>query len=50
MLALVVGATAAVQAASADLGLERRAGPGVQQVGRLHVVVAVHEHGGGADG
>jgi hypothetical protein len=48
VLALVVGRAAAVQAAVADLGLERRAGPGVQGVGRLHVVVAVHEHGGGA--
>ena len=47
VLALVVGAAAAVQAAVADLGLERRAGPGVQRVGRLHVVVAVDEHGGG---
>jgi hypothetical protein len=46
MLALVVGAAAAVQAAVADLRLERRAGPGVQRVGRLHVVVAVDEHGG----
>jgi hypothetical protein len=48
VLAFVVGAAAPVQPAVADLGLERRAGPGVQRVGGLDVVVAVDEHGGGA--
>ena len=46
MLALAVGRAAAAQAAVADLGLERRAAPGVQGVGGQHVVVAVHEHVG----
>src|SRR5215217_1304707 len=41
-LALVVGGAAGVQVAVAHGRLERRGGPLLQRVGRLHVVVAVH--------
>ena len=46
--ALVVGGAAAVEAAVALGGLERRARPGLLRAGRLHVVVRVEQDGGSA--
>ena len=44
-LALVIGGTAGPDPSVTDFGLERIAGPEVQRVHRLHVVMAVDEHG-----
>ena len=48
VLALVVADAARVDPAIADRRLEGRADPGLQRVRRLHVVVAVEQHGGRA--
>ena len=44
-LALVVGGAAGVEVAVANRRLERRREPGLQRLGRLHVVVAVDQQG-----
>jgi hypothetical protein len=44
-VALVVGGAAGVEAAVADLGLERRRRPRLERTRSLNVVVAVDEHG-----
>jgi hypothetical protein len=44
-LPLVVGDAAAVEVLAADLRLERRRFPQVERIGRLHVEVAVAQHG-----
>jgi hypothetical protein len=45
-LAFVVDRAAGVEVAVALGGLEGRREPFVERVGRLHIVVAVDEHGG----